>query len=86
MKEGTTMNVKILGPGCPRCENLERKVRNLVEEHQLNVEVEKVTDIDAMISYGMMMSPGLVVDGELKSSGTVPKDKQLLAWFTEEKA
>lgn len=78
------MNVKILGPGCPRCENLERKVRNLAMEHQLALEIEKITDIDSMISYGMMMSPGLVIDGELKSSGTVPKDKQLLEWLKSE--
>ncbi|MCF7801280.1 MAG: thioredoxin family protein [Candidatus Marinimicrobia bacterium] len=77
------MNIKILGPGCPRCQNLERKVRNLVEEHKLNVEIEKVTDIDTMISYGMMMSPGLVVNGVLKSSGIIPRDNQLLAWLGE---
>lgn len=78
------MNVKILGPGCPRCEKLERKVRNLAAEHQLPLDIEKVTDIDAMQSYGIMMTPGLVIDGEVKSSGTIPKDKQLVAWLKGE--
>ncbi|HKJ69458.1 MAG TPA: thioredoxin family protein [bacterium] len=79
------MHVKILGPGCPRCERLERKIRNLAAAHQLALDIEKVTDHEAMASYGIMMTPGPVIDGEVKSSGSVPKEKQLVEWLKGEK-
>jgi hypothetical protein len=56
-------------------------VRQLVTKHQLLVEVEKVTDLQEIIKYGIMMTPGLVVDGVVKSVGSIPKDEQLLLWM-----
>jgi len=75
------MKVQILGPGCAKCRSLEERVRQLVAQHQLPVEVEKVTDIQEMINRGILATPGLVVDGMLKSAGTIPKDDKLLAWM-----
>ncbi len=75
------MKVQILGPGCSRCKALEERVRKLVAQHKLPVEVEKVSDIQVMIQYGIMATPGLVIDGVLKSAGSVPKDDLLLAWM-----
>jgi small redox-active disulfide protein 2 len=75
------MKVQILGPGCAKCRSLEERVRQLVAQHQLPVEVEKVTDIQEMINRGILATPGLVVDGVLKSAGTIPKDDKLLAWM-----
>jgi small redox-active disulfide protein 2 len=75
------MKVKILGSGCSKCNRLEERVRQLVEKHQLPIEVEKVTDLQEIIKYGIMMTPGLVVDGVVKSVGSIPKDDQLLAWM-----
>ena len=75
------VSVKILGSGCSKCNRLEERVRHLVAQHQLPIEVEKVTDIQEMIKYGIMMTPGLVVDGVLKSVGSIPKDDQLLTWM-----
>jgi small redox-active disulfide protein 2 len=75
------MKVQILGPGCSKCKTLEQRVRQLVEKHQLPVEVEKVTDIQEMIKYGIMMTPGLIIDGVVKSVGSIPKDAQLLEWM-----
>jgi small redox-active disulfide protein 2 len=79
------MNVKILGSTCAKCHALEQKIRFLNEAHQLNLQIEKVTDLKEMMQYRIMTTPGLVVDGELKSYGTIPKDDQLLRWFQEKK-
>jgi len=78
------MNVKILGAGCSKCKALEQKVRQLDEVHQLHLEIEKITDLNEIISYRIMATPGLVINGKLRSVGTVPKDAQLLQWLREE--
>jgi len=75
------MKVQILGTGCAKCKALEQKVRLLNDTHTLNLEIEKVTDLQEIMKYGIMMTPGLVIDGVVKSSGFIPKDDQLLAWM-----
>ena len=75
------MKVQILGAGCAKCKTLEQKVRQLNDTHKLNLEIEKVTDLQAIIKYRIMMTPGLVIDGVLKSVGSIPKDSQLLEWM-----
>lgn len=77
--------VQVLGPGCSKCIALENKVRKLVEENKLPVDVEKITDIAEMMKYGIMMTPALVVDGVVKSVGYIPKEEQILEWLTGEK-
>ena len=79
------MKVAILGSGCSKCKALEQKVRQLDEIHQLHLEIEKVIDLKKIMQYGILMTPGLVVDGVLKSFGNIPKDEQLLQWFKEER-
>ena len=78
------MNIKILGMGCPKCRRLEGKVIELVKENNINADIQKVVDIQEMIKYGAMMTPGLVVNEKLKSSGNIPKDEQILRWIQEE--
>jgi small redox-active disulfide protein 2 len=78
------MIVKILGTGCKKCQNLEAKVREVVQQNNINAEVEKVTDLTAIMSYGIMMTPGLVIDEKVKSYGTIPKDDQILSWLRGE--
>jgi small redox-active disulfide protein 2 len=75
------MKVQILGAGCTKCKTLEQKVRQLNDTHALNLEIEKVTDLQEIIKYRIMMTPGLVIDGVLKSVGSIPKDSQLLEWM-----
>ena len=79
----TRIKVQVLGVGCSKCKTLEEKVRQLVATHQLNVDVEKVTDFKEIMKYGIMSTPGLVINGVVKSVGTVPKDSQLLQWLKE---
>jgi small redox-active disulfide protein 2 len=75
------MKVQILGSGCTKCKSLEQKVRSFNEQYQLNLDIEKVTDIQEIMKFRILATPGLVVDGVVKSSGSIPKDEQLLQWL-----
>lgn len=75
------MNVKILASGCSKCNTLEQKIRLLNDTHRLGLEIEKVSDLREIMRYGILSTPGLVIDGVVKSVGSVPKDEQLLTWL-----
>ena len=75
------MNIKVLGTGCSKCKLLTRRLTVLQQEHDLEFSLESVTQIDDIMSYGVMMTPGLVIDEQLKSVGRVPSDSQLLSWI-----
>ena len=75
------MIVKILGTSCKKCQNLEAKVRELVRANNIDATVEKVSDINEMVSYGIMMTPGLVINEKVMSVGIIPKDSQILDWL-----
>lgn len=77
------LSVKILGPGCSKCKTLEAKVRNIVTNNNIQAEITKVEDINDMMSYGIMMTPALVVNEKVKSYGIIPKDEQILNWLKE---
>jgi small redox-active disulfide protein 2 len=77
------VSVKILGTGCKKCQNLESKVRELVTTNNIDANVEKVTDIQEMVRYGIMMTPGLIINEKVKSFGIIPKDDQLINWLKE---
>ena len=65
-------DVKVLGPGCPKCEELFKQTQTAVSELGVECSVEKITDIQEITTYGVMMTPALVVDGQVKVSGKVP--------------
>lgn len=75
------LSVKILGPGCSKCKTLDAKVRNIVTNNNIQAEITKVEDINDMMSYGIMMTPALVVNEKVKSYGIIPKDEQILNWL-----
>lgn len=77
------VSVKILGTGCKKCLNLESKVRELVTINNIDATIEKVTDIQEMVRYGIMMTPGLIVNEKVKSFGVIPKDDQIINWLKE---
>ena len=79
----TMKNVKVLGSGCSKCKLLEQRLQALKTEHGLDFDLVKITDLNEIISYGIMMTPGLVINDVVKSVGTVPKDSQLLQWLKE---
>lgn len=69
--------IEILGPGCMRCVNLYNNTKQAVEELNMECSIEKVTDIGKIMSSGVMMTPALVVDGEVKISGKVPSVEEI---------
>ena len=77
------VSVKVLGTGCKKCQNLENKVRELASSNNIDATVEKVTDIQEMLNYGIMMTPGLIINEKVKSFGIIPKDDQILNWLKE---
>lgn len=76
-------NVKVLGSGCSKCKALEQRLQALKSEHGLDFDLVKITDLNEIISYGIMMTSGLVINCDVKSVGTVPKDSELLQWLKE---
>lgn len=72
------MKIEILGPGCPKCKKLYELTRQVVEAAGIEATIEKVEDINVIVSYGVFMTPALVVDGQVKSSGKVLKEKEIL--------
>jgi small redox-active disulfide protein 2 len=71
------MVIKVLGPGCANCRRLEESVREAVSRTGIAAEVVKVDDVAEIMSYGVLSTPGLVVDEELKVSGRVPSADEI---------
>lgn len=71
------MEIKILGPGCPKCKTLEQATRTAVQELGIDANVTKVEDIVAIMGYGVMRTPGLVIDEKVIFSGKVPSVNEL---------
>ena len=74
--------VKVLGPGCPKCAQLMKQTEQAVQELGLECSVEKITDIQQITNYGVMMTPALVVDGQVKVYGKVPSLDDLKKMLT----
>lgn len=72
-----SVEIKILGTGCPKCNSLEKLTRRAVSEIGIEANIEKVEDIMDIMEYGIMRTPGLVVNGEVKVSGRLPSEKEL---------
>jgi len=77
------ITVKVLGTGCKRCSVLEETVRNVVKENKIDAAVEKVTEIQEFISYGILATPGLVINEKVVSSGIVPSKEKILEWLKQ---
>ncbi len=77
------MNVKILGTGCPKCKRLEEKVKAVIIMNSIDANVDKVTDMEEIMSYNIMRTPGLVINDKMVSSGVIPKDEDILKWLKE---
>ena len=75
------MDIKVLGPGCAKCKKTEAIVREAVAESGMDARVEKVTDMMQIAQYGVFGTPAVVVDGEVKSVGKIPKKEEVLSWI-----
>lgn len=77
------MEIKVLGPGCAKCSKTEKLVQEVVRENGVDASVEKVTDMMQIASYGVFGTPSVIVDGEVKCTGKVPKKEDIKAWITK---
>ena len=75
------MDVKVLGPGCPKCHEAEKIVREALAESGVAANVTKVSDFQEMAALGVFATPAVVIDGQVKVSGKVPTKKDVLAWI-----
>ena len=77
------MDIRILGTGCPKCKRLEAVAREAIMGLDVDATLSKVTDVDDILSYDVMMTPGLVIDGEVRSAGRVPRKEEIQKWIME---
>jgi small redox-active disulfide protein 2 len=77
------MKIVILGPGCPRCHEVEKRTKTALAELGVAADVEKVTDIKKIMEYKVLGTPGLVIDGKVVSTGKIPRPEEIKAWIQE---
>lgn len=75
------MRIKILGPGCAKCHRLEQLTREVVAELGLDADFESVTQIEQIMAYPILTTPGLLVDEEVKASGRIPNKDEIRGWL-----
>jgi small redox-active disulfide protein 2 len=75
------MKIEILGVGCPKCQKLYEHTRAALEKTGIEAEVVKVTNINDISNYGVMMTPALVVDGKVKAVGNIPSAEEISGWL-----
>lgn len=75
------MEIQVLGPGCPKCHQTEKVVREAVVEAGVEAQIEKVTDIMKIAGYGVFGTPAVIVDGEVKSVGKIPDKEDIKSWL-----
>jgi len=81
IRKGETMKIEILGVGCAKCNKLYDLVKEVVKKQGAEVEVVKVEDISVFGNYGVFLTPALVIDGEVKVAGKIPKESQVAQWI-----
>ncbi len=75
------MEIKVFGPGCAKCSEVEKLVREVVEARGCNTTVTKVTDLKEMMAAGILSTPAVMLDGQIKSLGKVPTKTEIASWF-----
>jgi small redox-active disulfide protein 2 len=83
VEEQQTLEVRVLGPGCPNCDKLEQMVYTAMTAEGIAGDVEHVKDLNKIAAYGMVATPALVINGEVKSVGRLPRESQLRDWLQE---
>ena len=79
--EEKIMDIKVLGPGCRKCQQTEKIVKEAVAEAGVDAQIEKVTDTMEIAGYGVFGTPAVIVDGEVKSVGKIPKKQDVIGWI-----
>ena len=77
------MKIEILGMGCPKCKKTTQNAQLAIEELGVEAEIVKVEELDKITEYGVMMTPALVIDGEVKVAGKIPSKQEIISWIEE---
>ncbi|HHB91892.1 MAG TPA: thioredoxin family protein [Thioploca sp.] len=75
------IEVKVLGTGCANCKTTQKLIENVTNENGIKINLEKVEDMAEIMSYGIMSTPGVIVDGKIAHAGGIPDKKTILSWF-----
>ncbi len=75
------MEIKVCGPGCPKCHEAERVVKEALEEGGVSATVEKISDFNEIVKLGVFSTPAVIIDGQAKCVGKVPTKKDVLSWI-----
>jgi small redox-active disulfide protein 2 len=75
------MDIKVLGPGCAKCGQTEKNVREAVAESGVDAKVEKISNVMEIARYGVFGTPAVVVDGQVKSVGKIPTKEEIKGWI-----
>ena len=76
------IEVKVLGSGCANCETTQKLIEDVASENGIEIELEKVEDMAEIMSYGIMSTPGVIIDGKIAHAGGIPAKKTILSWFS----
>jgi small redox-active disulfide protein 2 len=82
--KGVCMEIRILGPGCPRCDEVAKRTLNLLAELNIAADFQKITDLKAIAQYNIIATPGLVINGTVKCAGRIPSAQEIRKWLEEE--
>lgn len=77
------MDIKVLGPGCKKCHTVLAEVEMAVKQTGVDATIEYIADINSFADYGVFLTPGLVINGQVKVSGKVPKREEIVRWIEE---
>jgi small redox-active disulfide protein 2 len=77
------MEIKVLGTGCPKCNTLEKMVQDALQELNVEATIEKVTNINDIAMAGVMLTPALIINGDVKVSGTLPSQQNLVKMIVD---
>jgi small redox-active disulfide protein 2 len=77
------INIKVVGSGCPNCQKLAEMCHQVIEENNIQAEIEKVTDVNKFADMGIFMTPGLLLNNKVISSGKIPTKTTLTHWIID---
>jgi len=77
------MDIKVLGPGCPKCDKTAKHVKEALKQTGAEAQVEKVTDMMEIAKFGVMGTPAIVIDGVVKCAGKIPSVDEIQKWLSE---
>jgi small redox-active disulfide protein 2 len=75
------VKIKVLGTGCPKCKKLYAETEKAIASSGVKVDLEKIEKIEEIIQYGIIATPGLVINEEVKSSGRIPQSSEIISWI-----